>query len=120
MLLFILSLSATLPASTLMCTNHPQRSRGPWSEQGRKESVPWDGRRGREDDTRSATHSHFLVLLQQQSRKVAQLDDEYCKLLILLIIPEMKRGHTEHLLVTHLSLSPLIIMDGAATALGPW
>lgn len=66
----------------------------------------------------SATHSHFLVLLQQQSRKVAQLDDEYCKLLILLIIPEMKRGHTEHLLVTHLSLSPLIITDGAADCSG--
>ena len=54
----------------------------------------------------------------QQSRKVAQLDDEYCKLLILLIIPEMKRGHTEHLLVTHLSLSPLIITDGAADCSG--
>ena len=66
----------------------------------------------------SATHSHFLVLLQQQSRKVAQLDDEYCKLLILLIIPEMKRGHTEHLLVTHLFLSPLIITDGAADGSG--
>lgn len=66
----------------------------------------------------SATHSHFLVLLQQQSRKVAQLNDEYCKLFILLIIPEMKRGHTEHLLVTHLSLSPLIITDGDADCSG--
>lgn len=39
-----------------------------------------------------ATYSHFLVLLQQQSRKVTQLDDKYCKLLTLLIIPEMERG----------------------------
>ena len=33
---------------------------GPWSEQGRKESVPCDGHRGREDDTQSVSYTLTL------------------------------------------------------------
>lgn len=49
---------------------------GPLSEQDRAGEPPGMATEAeRVTDTLSAIYSHFLVLLQQQSRKVTELDD---------------------------------------------